>query len=105
MKINHDMTLKDVIFIMSEGNPGAISVIMKLLEEDQTTGFFDILNLDDMNMRGSAIWIAYKDFCGCDLQKFQYAVRNRNKEMVELVKNEMERSGNPSDIVQFGGSN
>ena len=40
-------------------------------------GIFDILSLDDMNMRGSQIWVAYKDHCGQDIEKFIACIKER----------------------------
>jgi len=73
---------------MSEGNPGAITVLMELIGRDDPLAFMTILDLDDMNMRGSQIWVGFKDYCGEDIEKFAQCVRNRNPDMVEVVNSE-----------------
>lgn len=87
-KIELTMDTMDTIRIMSEGNPGAISVIMKLMENDPDKGIFKILDLDDMNIRGSQIWVGYKDHCGQDLEKFKQAIHDRDPEMVRTINRE-----------------
>lgn len=77
---------KDMIATMSEGNPGAINVMCMLLKRDAAVGFMDILNLNDMGMRGPAIWIAFKDHCGQDIEKLHKCLGDRDAEMVATVK-------------------
>ena len=86
------VTLKDsiheAVFKMSEGNPGAITVMARLLKEaplidldsadsqSLNMGIIPILALDDMGIRGSGIWILYKDICGMDLVKLVALIRS-----------------------------
>jgi len=81
--------VKDLIFIMSEENPGALSVLYKLLENPM--GITDILHLDDMNIRGSQIWVGYKDHCYEDIEKFRDSIRGRNKDMVETINQKCQK--------------
>lgn len=83
-KINLSTTTMDLIMQMSEGNPGALSVIVQLLKEGPM-GLMDILNLDDMGMRGSQIWCGYKDHCKQDINAFRQALRDRDPAMVATV--------------------
>lgn len=55
---------------MSEGNPGALTVLMKLHQEGEKIdpdaafgGFANILSLDTLDIYGSEIWQFYKDLC------------------------------------------
>ena len=73
---------------MSEGNPGAITVLMELIGRDDPSAFMTILNLDDMNMRGSQIWVGFKDHCGEDIEKFAQCVNDRDPDMVKVVNSE-----------------
>jgi hypothetical protein len=85
-KIELDMSVKDIVVEMSEGNPGAINVMMSMIEKlGITTATLDILRMEDMNIRGSQIWVGYKDFAGGDMEKFVGALRDRNKEMISLI--------------------
>jgi hypothetical protein len=69
-------TTKDILFKMSEGNPGALTVLLHILKENariDPNDFFDglgpILSLDSYGIYGSSIWILYKDVCGEDITK------------------------------------
>lgn len=55
---------------MAEGNPGAITVLLKLMEQGEAIdpdaafgGFANILSLDTHDIYGSEIWQFYKDLC------------------------------------------
>lgn len=74
---------RGIFLTMCEGNPGALQVLMKLAEDPM--GLMFILDLDDMGMRGSQIWIAWKDHCKCDLEVFKKALRDRDPAMVATV--------------------
>lgn len=87
-KISLNTSLKEAIIFMSEGNPGALRVLCELVKSDPMTGMVDVLHLDDMNIRGSQIWVGYKDYCREDIEKFRVALRERNKEMVEIINQE-----------------
>jgi hypothetical protein len=91
---------QDLVLKMSEGNPGAISVLMRLLGGDPQS-VMRILDLDDMNMRGSQIWVAFKDYAGQDLGAFTDALVRRAQEMVDKVN---EICGAEHKAVRFGGS-
>jgi hypothetical protein len=72
---------ESVIFNLSEGNPGAIRVLMDSLINNQnidpengwgSIGF--VINLAAMNVRGSRIWALYK-IAGHDLAKATAVIR------------------------------
>ena len=63
-------TIFEVAYKMSEGNPGGLSVIMKIIDEgdtidsDNALGFFGpLLILDGIGIYGGRIWRLYKDVC------------------------------------------
>lgn len=91
----------DFMYEMSEGNPGAVRVLMDLLKNDH--GFINVLDLDDMNIRGSQIWIAFKDFAGENMDAFVKACRDRDPAMVEMV-NQSGRQGNHDDLAVTSGA-
>ncbi|GAH39533.1 unnamed protein product, partial [marine sediment metagenome] len=63
--------LMDWMVKMAEGNPGVLSVLLTALKEKGAQEMGElVLFLDDMNIRGTQIWLGYKDCCGCDLDKF-----------------------------------
>lgn len=99
-KIQLTDTAMDVMQTMSEGNPGALSVLMMMLQADPKN-LMVILSLDDMNIRGTQIWVGYKDYCGAMrngddspptedecLRRFLKAIDDRDPKMVEAINNE-----------------
>ena len=68
-------TTMDVVTKMVEGNPGAVTVLVKMLKEGGTIdpdcfagGLGAILSLDTHRIYGPRIWMFYKDVCGEDLR-------------------------------------
>lgn len=94
-------SLVDAIVQMSEGNPGATTVLARMLKDRPDDGFMLILGLDDMNMRGSQIWLGYKDHCHQDLGQFISCIQKRDPEMVLTVNRE---SCDGESAVEHGGS-
>lgn len=76
MRINLDMVPVEAIVKMAEGNPGATHVMAQLLKPDLVEGFMDICRLDDLELYGSDIWLAYKDVCRMDIEKLRERLRN-----------------------------
>ncbi len=68
-KIKNGMTMKDVVIAMSEGNPGAASVIMSMLRDPITLPYVSML--DDMDIRGAKIYMLYNDCSQRNLAKFK----------------------------------
>lgn len=87
-KVSLNMTVVDIAVLMSEGNPGALRVIGEILESDPQ-GPFILLDLDDMNIRGSQVWVGYKDYCGQNINKFKDAAKARDPKMVAVINHEM----------------
>lgn len=97
-KITLTMTTTDILVLMSEGNPGGLTVLCEMMKKDPMN-MFVILHLDDMNMRGSQIWVGYKDYCKEDLNKFIECCKKRDKDMVNLVNKEC-----PENIAVTSGA-
>ena len=87
--INLDDQFMNIIMKMSEGNPGAITVLMRLVKGESETygedGFMALLCLDDMNIRGGQVWLGFKDHCKEDLEVFAQAIKSRDPEMVKTI--------------------
>lgn len=75
-------SVTDAMLTMAEGNVGALTVLQKLIKAD---ALFAALHLDDMNMRGPQIWVAYKDHCDGDLEVFINHIKARDDAMIETV--------------------
>jgi len=83
-KITLGMSTMTMAVDMSEGNPGGLSVVAKLLKLG-LRGTVCLLNLDDMNIRGCQIWVGYKDYCKEDIDAFIKAAKERDPKMVEMI--------------------
>ena len=68
-KINLTDSAMSICLKMSEGNPGALSIVTSLLKQNALIDpngigpFTAILQLDSIGIYGSEIWILYKDVC------------------------------------------
>lgn len=67
-KITSDMNVMDMMMVMSEGNPGVLTVLIEMMQDPK--GFLDILLLDTLDIRGSKIYKLYSDSCGKNEGKF-----------------------------------
>lgn len=65
----------DVLFKLSEGNPGALNVLIVWLREGKNIDpycepLLSMLFLDTLNIVGPSIWVMFKDICGSDIRTF-----------------------------------
>jgi len=80
-----------MILIMMEGNPGALTVLKKLLGDGltmQAENLMHVLDADDMNIRGSQLWVAYNDVCKMNIEVLKKKLRDRDPEMVAVINRE-----------------
>ena len=85
-RLELDDTLEDILKKMCEANPAALRVMIDLVKRDPAVGLVDLFHMDDMGMRGPAIWVGFKDHCGEDLELFSEAIKNRDAAMVNTVR-------------------
>ncbi len=105
-----------VVNKLGEGNIGAISVLFKMLnagfkkdmskeeiEEKTFSNIMTLLNFDDMNMRGSQIWLACKDACNIDIDKVDFSVDNKdneeNQKFLDFIEKVKDRDEDFIEIV------
>lgn len=81
-RIKLEDTFMDIMVKMSEGNPGAVTVLMELYgkapEIDPQSllgGLGPVMWLDTFGIYGSRIWMLYKDVCGQDVEKTNWMIR------------------------------
>jgi len=81
-RIQLENTITESLAKMCEGNPGALTVCMKLLKEGEKIdpqgafgGFGVVMMLDSLEIYGSRIWQLYKDVCGEDLVEVWAIIR------------------------------
>lgn len=67
-KINSNMNSVDIIMTMSEDNPGAIQIVMQMMNNPRS--FMDILLCDSLNIRGSKLYMLHNDCCERNTDKF-----------------------------------
>ena len=70
-RITMDMSLFDVVFALSEGNPGALNVLMRYAQSTPL-GILALLTFDTKRLYGARIWDLYSDICGQDIDRFAY---------------------------------
>jgi hypothetical protein len=70
-RIELNMNISDMLVSLAEGNPGALSAMVKLIEENITIDpdsalgpVGAILSLDTNEIYGPDIWILFKDIAG-----------------------------------------
>jgi hypothetical protein len=69
---------------LAQGNPGAATVLSEVMK--QPIGILTLCHLDDLDIRGSLIWVAFKNYCKSDLAKFVELVDSRDDEMLRFVR-------------------
>jgi len=103
-KIGMNMDTIELYVLMAEGNPGALNIMMQIKEKEGIGGMLSILGLDDMNIRGTQIWIGYKDYCDQDLDKFIKCIKDRDMDMVECINKEGAQGNHKWKAVGSGSS-
>ena len=78
------MITMDRIATLCDGNPGALSVVTQALEENIVFAASGLERLEKAGIRGSEIWILYKDICESNLFAFLYVINARSR--IELSK-------------------
>lgn len=75
-------SVMDMIIKMAEGNPGAVTAIMQIVEEHDAIdpqsalgGIGAILSLDTLEIYGSDIYVLFSDKCGKDVRKMLMIMR------------------------------
>ena len=77
-----NMSAKDIIVLLADGNPGAVRVMLEIIEQDGRIdpdnllgAIGSLLSLDTHEIYGSRIWMLYKDVCQSDIEKTLAALR------------------------------
>lgn len=97
-KIELNDTGIDMMVKMAEGLPGAIVGMKAIMEEDEN-GLMLLLGLDDMNIRGSQIWQAYKYLYNEDGKAFVEGIKNRSQEIVDFVNENLASVGGEKAVI------
>ena len=91
-----------LIIAMSEGNPGAVTCMMKMIEKTDWYGELDgvvlILYLDTIGIYGSQIYMLWNDCCDRNLEKLELVLRNFQMGKLtaqEIIQNVSQERGTP----------
>lgn len=112
-KITSDMNVMDMMMVMSEGNPGVLTVLIEMMQDPK--GLLDILLLDTLDIRGSKIYKLYSDSSGKNEGKFNRTLmalrclfKRRNQGNLGLtyvlpfLEDSIQMEGVPSYNEEFG---
>lgn len=77
--------IQDRIITLAEGIPGAV-VAMAELANTQPDVIALLDTLDELDIRGSYIWVGYKDHCEKDTEEFADAIRSEDDAMLAEIE-------------------
>lgn len=83
-RVTLDTSVTDAIVAMSGGNPGALTVLMQLMSTE--LGLIGMCHLDDREIYGSDIWVAWKDICKEDMNLFVATIRDRSNDLEDKIE-------------------
>lgn len=77
-----DDTVQSAIMKLAQGNPGALTVLMQVMEQaeridpDSFGGpVMVLMHLDELGFHGPRVWMLYKDVCGESVSRMMGALR------------------------------
>ena len=73
-RITDNMSIEDMLIEMCEGNPGALTCMMQMLQSDFVDGIHDIMLFDSLGIYGPQIYMVWNDCCGRDMGKFKETI-------------------------------
>lgn len=73
-KLKATDTTMDAALKMSEGNPGALQVVMNLMQDPNPHGFMRLLSCDSIGLYGSKLYMLWNDCCGRNMVKFNAVI-------------------------------
>lgn len=80
-----EMNTVEMMHHMAQGNPGAIKVIAELLKRTDDGGEMAIIYLDELEFYGSKLWMAYKDYCKCNIDKLISKLIYKDEDLINYV--------------------
>jgi len=84
-KIQFDGDIQAVMREVSEGHPGTMSLLQTMFDRGDDALRELCVNLDDMNMRGKQVWVAYSQCCDNTIDLFFKMVNERDPGMIIYV--------------------
>lgn len=90
----------ELVMVMAEGNPGAVGVMTTMIRErGSVIASIMIRILDMMNIRGSQIWVAYKDYAGSDMNRLVDALSTNDSGLIAKVNEECSSYGELATVA------
>lgn len=78
----------DIMIKMSEGNPGALTFMMQLFEDNLDNAFMHCLRFDNMGLYGSRLYQLWNDCCGRDMQTVNKVLKQfDDNEIIKHIDN------------------
>lgn len=72
----------EVVDTMAEGEPEAAIIVASMIKRG---AYFDVLHLDDMNIRGKQIIVAYYHYASKNLAMLIAGLQQRDQRLVDVV--------------------
>lgn len=91
--------IREMILRMSDGNPGALVTIGKLIVADKIES---LARLSAAGIHGSRIWVLFKDVCGEDIPRMQAVLRRLDPRVSQtLLHAEGNADGNDKEWLFY----
>ncbi|QRM29046.1 hypothetical protein [Microvirga sp. VF16] len=84
VRLSADASMGELITVVSEGHPDSVDILF-LVFQHATFPAAVLLDLDDMNMRGKQIWLAFHQVCDGRITHFILRVTCRDVALVSTV--------------------
>jgi hypothetical protein len=84
-----ESNLASMANILADGNIGAFTLLLTMARDgDLMDTTLTFLGIDDLNMRGEQVWVAFKH-CNNDLPTFINAINKRDQVMIDAVNEQV----------------
>jgi len=107
-RIKLDNTTQEILLLLAEGNPGALTVLTKILltadgiDPDNFLGPFGVLlHLDSNNIYGPSIWMLFKDVCKQDITTMMAVLRCDQLGIRHLKESELHNREKSEELRAF----
>ena len=107
-KLTLEDTMQTALMKLSEGNPGALTALMDVLNnaaqidpDSVGGGGMVILQLDDLGIYGPRIWMLYEDVCGHSVRRMMGVLRAVQLGIIgaEVLQKAIDNRGDGLDMV------
>lgn len=78
------MPVKEAIMHLCNGNPGGLNVLMMCVTNTQYTKR-TIPHILDLDLRGSDLWVVYKDLAKGDLETFAKMLEEKDPNVIAYI--------------------